>query len=1334
MNKRRNICCAAALLTALGMILPGFCAASAETDYSAYGGGYAAVGQIEGVGCTTEIYDAGNGLPTSDAMFLLSASDGKMWIGGYSGVICYDGVVFERLDTFGGLTSARGLFEDSSGRIWVGTNDNGVVVIDGHTRTHLTYADGLPSSSIRIFEEDADGNVFIGTTAGICYADPRMKLHEVPGADLSEERVLKLDADSDGTIYGQTASGIIFSIEGCAVTGTCNYENTAAGRITTIMADPDKAGKVYLGTEFGYICRGDFGAAFGSMEQVHAEALNGSIHWLSYDCGKVWASSASAAGWLDSHRKFHLLDDLPINSGIEMTTADYQGNLWIASSTQGVMKIVTNNFVDVTRKAGVSGEVSNAACFFRDALYIGTDNGLRLISAEGEPAENALTRYVGNARVRCITEDDSGNLWVGTYSGETGLIRCGANGSISAFTVSDGLPDNQIRCAVPASDGSMIVGTNNGFAVFREDRVMRSVGVKEGLANTVILTAAEGADGTFLAGTDGGGLYVIAKDGITHLGREDGLTSDVIMRIVPDPAHGVSWIVTSNSIEYMQDGKIRHVSSFPYNNNYDMYFDSSDHAWILSSYGIYCIDVNALLNDSISEYSLYTVENGLPYAITANSFSTKDSDGNLYIPGRNGVIKVNIERFYEKREKFRTGVRAVYCDDNRIYPDADGVYQLPATRGRIQIAPSVIDFTLLNPQVRVYLEGGPDEGITVERSALTPLEYTNLRYGDYTLHIQITDGRSGSVLQDDSYHLTKAARLTELVVFRAILAVLLALAVGFIVWRTMRQTVVAKQINEIRQAKEEAEHANSAKSRFLANMSHEIRTPINTIMGMNEMAMREDAAGVPQGYFMSMMNYAFDIRSASESLLSLINDLLDISKIESGRMHLDEREYDVQELLRSVAAMGRMRCSEKALTFDTEIDEMLPRRLFGDSEKIRQILLNFMTNAVKYTNIGGVTLSVFMQERSGGNAVICFSVKDTGMGIKAEDIDKLFTAYERLDEELNTRIQGTGLGLDISRRFADLMGGTLRCESVYKKGSEFILTLPQQIADSTPLGTFSEQEKHIAKGPYVPQFLAPDANILVVDNDSVSLSLIKGLLRATRVFVTTSKNAEDALDKIRDTHFNVVLLDIIMPGTDGIELIERIREIAPLLPVYAVSASSAEDEAYYRAKGFSGFLPKPLDGILLERTVMQHIPAEMREKPILAESAEELTEIPARLRWLYDIPEISAEEGIRNAGGVSSYLFGLNLFYDTIEGNAKIIREAYSTGDLRLYTVKVHALRTSAHLIGAAALAELAGKLEQAGRQEDTAVISAETERLLTEYTAFREKLAGLRQAEDTAT
>ena len=261
MNKRRNICCAAALLTALCMILPGFCAASAETDYSAYGGGYAAVGQIEGVGCTTEIYDAGNGLPTSDAMFLLSASDGKMWIGGYSGVICYDGVVFERLDTFGGLTSARGLFEDSSGRIWVGTNDNGVVVIDGHTRTHLTYADGLPSSSIRIFEEDADGNVFIGTTAGICYADPRMKLHEVPGADLSEERVLKLDADSDGTIYGQTASGIIFSIEGCAVTGTCNYENTAAGRVTTIMADPAKAGKVYLGTEFGYICRGEWGKA-----------------------------------------------------------------------------------------------------------------------------------------------------------------------------------------------------------------------------------------------------------------------------------------------------------------------------------------------------------------------------------------------------------------------------------------------------------------------------------------------------------------------------------------------------------------------------------------------------------------------------------------------------------------------------------------------------------------------------------------------------------------------------------------------------------------------------------------------------------------------------------------------------------------------------------------------------------------------------------------------------------------------------------------------------------------------------------------------------------------
>ena len=1289
------------------------------------GGGYAVSRQLTGVGYSSKLCDASNGLPTSDANCVLGSSDGYVWIGGYGGIIRYDGVEFERLDSSGGLTSGRALFEDSKGRIWVGTNDNGAVVLEGGNSTRYTVDEGLTASSVRAFGEDGLGNIYIGTTSGISFVSEDGILREVKNGRLNNEVIARLSSDSAGKVYGSTKSGLIFSMYNGEVEDVFFGYNLGFGGVSTIFADPNAEGMVYIGTDSENVYYGLFGKSVSSYESISVAPAD-NIYWITYECGRIWITCETLAGYIDEKRVFHVLENNPIHNSVDMMTSDYQGNLWLASSRQGVAKVVTNNFQNITDMAGLKEATVNAVCLKNNQIYVGTDTGLRIIDADKRVIENKLTKYLDGTRIRCITTDKQSNLWISTYTNDLGLVCESVHGDFVSFTKKEGLPSNEIRCTVELGDGSTAVGTNGGLAIIRGGRVMKTVGSADGIDNTIFLTVEEGADGKIYCGTDGDGIYVIDDGKIDRIGREDGLTSDVILRLKRDDDRGVLWIITSNSIEFYKDGKVKNIESFPYNNNFDIYFDNNDMAWILSSYGIYAVKTESMLNDNITDYRLHTTANGLNSIPTANAYSALDDVGNLYIAGRAGVTKVNINHYFEENARIRTSIRSIYCNDEKILPDADGTYTIPAVNGRIQITPAVLDFSMTNPLVHIYLENSDDTGITAKQSDLTSLEYTGLKYGNYVLHIDVLDVSTREVIQEDTYNIVKKPLIYELLIAKILMFVLLAVIGGLIVWRIMTGTIVRRQYDEIRQAKDEAERANSAKSRFLANMSHEIRTPINTIMGMDEMIMREDTTDVPKPYYMSVINYAIDIMNASESLLGLINDLLDMSKIESGKMHLVEQEYDSTTLLRSIVSMIRVRAAQKDLTFGIEIDESLPTRMYGDDGKIKQIVLNLLTNAVKYTEMGGFTLTVSVESRKEDMCNLRFSVKDSGIGIKEEDMDKLFTAYERLDEEKNSGIQGTGLGLDISRRFAELMDGELWCESVYGEGSEFILTFPQKIVDGTGIGVFDEREEG-AKGPYVPQFIAPDADILVVDDNPMNLTVIKGLLKATKMFVTTAASGEECLEKIKYGSFNVVLLDHMMPGMDGLETCAKIRETYPDLPVYALTANAAENgEEFYKSRGFDGYLAKPIDSLSLEKAIMKHLPEEIMMKPTKDDAVVEETDLPEDLAWVKSVNGISVEDGIRNSGGVSTYVRSLKDFLDTIDPNAKVIEDAYKEKTIKLYTVKVHALKTSARIIGAAGLSKMCEQLEEAGNKENLAFIDANHEAMIDEYKSYKEKLAGL--------
>ncbi len=389
------------------------------------------------------------------------------------------------------------------------------------------------------------------------------------------------------------------------------------------------------------------------------------------------------------------------------------------------------------------------------------------------------------------------------------------------------------------------------------------------------------------------------------------------------------------------------------------------------------------------------------------------------------------------------------------------------------------------------------------------------------------------------------------------------------------------------------EELNRAQNRFFSSMSHEIRTPVNTIIGLNEMILREPVSD-------EVREDALHIETAGRMLLQTVNDILEMSKLESGQLEIVSARYATGDMLSDIANMIRVRAREKGLDFHIDVDPALPAGLYGDEMRIKQVLINLLTNAVKYTEKGGVTLSV-QGERAGEGALrmIC-TVTDTGIGIRQESIPHLFTAFKRVDEHDNRHIEGTGLGLSIVKQLLDLMGGEISVNSIYTKGTTVIVTLPQAIADDAPVGPLAlSYRRDIGDGArYVPAFTADHARVLAVDDTDANLLVVEKLLRDTRVRVDTARSGAEALERTLQTRYDAILMDHLMPGMDGVECLRRIRAQAGGLchgcPVVALTANAgSEMEAMYRQEGFDGYLVKPIRGEVLERELLRLLPVEL---------------------------------------------------------------------------------------------------------------------------------------------
>ena len=538
--------------------------------------------------------------------------------------------------------------------------------------------------------------------------------------------------------------------------------------------------------------------------------------------------------------------------------------------------------------------------------------------------------------------------------------------------------------------------------------------------------------------------------------------------------------------------------------------------------------------------------------------------------------------------------------------------------------------------------------------------------------------------------------------------------------RKMEEMNALKQRQEyesemLRLEKSAADEANKAKSKFLADMSHEIRTPINAILGMNQMILREADQD-------SLLEYAENIEVSGRNLLQLINSILDFSKIEDGKMEIIPVSYSVHALITYLVNSIQERAEAKGLLFTIDADPAIPSQLYGDDTRINQIILNLLTNAVKYTPEGSVTLTIRAEETTADKVLLYISVADTGIGIRESDMDRLFESFERLDEKKNHNIEGTGLGISITTSLLKLMDSELKVESTYGKGSVFSFELWQRIEDPKPLGDYRQPAVvRTEAARYHESFHAPDARILVVDDTRMNLTVAVNLLKKTKIQIDTALSGTDAIALARENAYDLILMDQRMPGMSGTQAMNAIKELpdaknadTPFICLTADAIRGARER--YISEGFLDYLTKPIAGNLLEQALLNYLPADKLET-VLPDSTEDANEKASSF-----IPVLNAA-GLDTASALvycmdseDFYKEILSQYIEEYDDRCGKLEEYLKEQDWENYSIIAHALKSSSRTIGANELAEKAFALEKASKESDADTVLNGHDELLAAY------------------